>query len=123
VYGGTYRFFEQVARQRGIVARYVDLAAGGAGVLASALDERTRLVWFETPSNPLLKVTDIAVVARAAHAHVGARGEAPVVVVDNTFASPALQRPLALGADVVFHSVTITEVTSPATATRSLASS
>ena len=106
VYGGTYRFFEQVARQRGIVARYVDLAAGGAGVLASALDERTRLVWFETPSNPLLKVTDIAVVARAAHAHVGARGEAPVVVVDNTFASPALQRPLALGADVVFHSVT-----------------
>jgi cystathionine beta-lyase/cystathionine gamma-synthase len=110
VYGGTYRFFERVARPRGVDARYVDLAGdGGAGpadALAAVLDERTRLVWFETPSNPLLKVTDIASVARAAHAHVGARGAAPIVVVDNTFASPALQRPLALGADVVFHSAT-----------------
>ena len=106
VYGGTYRFLEQVARPRGILARYVDLAAADAGGLAAALGERTRLVWFETPSNPLLKVTDIAGVARAAHAHVGARGAAPIVVVDNTFASPALQRPLALGADVVFHSAT-----------------
>ncbi len=105
VYGGTYRFFERVARPRGVLARYVDLAAGGAA-LPATLDERTRLVWFETPSNPLLKVTDIASVSRAAHAHIGARGMAPVVVVDNTFASPALQRPLALGADVVFHSAT-----------------
>jgi cystathionine gamma-synthase len=106
VYGGTYRFFEQVARPRGILARYVDLAGGDAGGLAAALGERTRLVWFETPSNPLLKVTDIAWVAHVAHAHVGARGAAPIVVVDNTFASPALQRPLELGADVVFHSAT-----------------
>jgi cystathionine beta-lyase/cystathionine gamma-synthase len=106
VYGGTYRFFERVARPRGVLARYVDLAAGGAAGLAATLDERTRMVWFETPSNPLLKVTDIASVASAAHAHVGARGAAPIVVVDNTFASPALQRPLALGADVVFHSAT-----------------
>ena len=128
VYGGTYRFFERVARPRGILATYLDLAAGDgpgvagdarasqgrrealgpgvAGGIDGALDERTRLVWFETPSNPLLKVTDIASVARAAHAHVGARGAAPIVVVDNTFASPALQRPLALGADVVFHSAT-----------------
>ncbi len=106
VYGGTYRFFERVARPRGVLARYVDLAAGGAAGLATALDERTRMVWFETPSNPLLKVTDIASVAGAAHAHAGARGAAPIVVVDNTFASPALQRPLALGADVVFHSAT-----------------
>jgi len=106
VYGGTYRFFEQVARPRGIDARYVDLAGGDAGRLAAALGERTRLVWFETPSNPLLKVTDIAWVAHAAHAQVGARGAAPIVVVDNTFASPALQRPLELGADVVFHSAT-----------------
>jgi cystathionine gamma-synthase len=106
VYGGTYRFFEQVARPRGILARYVDLAGGDAGGLAAALGERTRLVWFETPSNPLLKVTDIAWVAHVAHAHVGARGATPIVVVDNTFASPALQRPLELGADVVFHSAT-----------------
>ena len=82
------------------------LAAASAAALGAALGERTRLVWFETPSNPLLKVTDIASVARGAHAHVGARGAAPIVVVDNTFASPALQRPLALGADVVFHSAT-----------------
>jgi cystathionine beta-lyase/cystathionine gamma-synthase len=101
VYGGTYRFFERVARPRGVLASYVDLAGAAGG-----LDERTRLVWFETPSNPLLKVTDIASVARAAHGHLGARGAAPIVVVDNTFASPALQRPLALGADVVFHSAT-----------------
>ena len=106
VYGGTYRFFERVARPRGTIARYVDLADGAGGGLAATLGARTRLVWFETPSNPLLKVTDIAAVARDAHAHVGARGAAPIVVVDNTFASPALQRPLALGADVVFHSAT-----------------
>ncbi len=106
IYGGTYRFFEHVARPRGIAARYVDFAAGEPGRVPDAFNDRTRLVWFETPSNPLLKVTDIAAVARAAHAHVGARGEAPIVVVDNTFASPALQRPLALGADVVFHSAT-----------------
>ena len=106
VYGGTYRFFERVARPRGTIARYVDLADGAAGGLAATLGERTRMVWFETPSNPLLKVTDIDSVAREAHGNLGARGAAPIVVVDNTFASPALQRPLALGADVVFHSAT-----------------
>jgi cystathionine beta-lyase/cystathionine gamma-synthase len=104
VYGGTFRFFERVARPRGIVARYVDLAGDPAAVLAAALNPRSRLVWLETPSNPLLKVIDIAAVAAAAHP--GARGERPLVVVDNTFASPALQRPLALGADIVFHSAT-----------------
>ena len=106
VYGGTYRFFERVARPRGVLARYVDLAEGDIGTLGGALDERTRLVWFETPSNPLLKITDIGSVARATHAHGAGRGAAPIVVVDNTFASPALQRPLGLGADVVFHSAT-----------------
>ena len=106
VYGGTYRFFERVARPRGVLARYVDLADGDIGMLDGTLDERTRLVWFETPSNPLLKITDIGSVARATHAHAGARGTPPIVVIDNTFASPALQRPLALGADVVFHSAT-----------------
>jgi cystathionine gamma-synthase len=106
VYGGTFRFFEHVARPRGVDARYVDLASDPGPVLASALTARTRLVWLETPSNPLLKVTDIAAVVRAVAGHVGARGERPLVVIDNTFASPALQRPLGLGADVVFHSAT-----------------
>jgi cystathionine gamma-synthase len=106
VYGGTFRFFERVARARGVEARYVDLAGDPTALLTAALSPRSRLVWFETPSNPLLKVTDIAAVAAAAAAHRGARGERPLVVVDNTFASPALQRPLALGADVVFHSAT-----------------
>jgi len=106
VYGGTFRFFEQVARPRGIDARYVDLAGDPARVLAGALSPRTRLVWFETPSNPLLKVTDIAAVVDACVAHAGARGERPLVAIDNTFASPALQRPLELGADVVVHSTT-----------------
>ena len=77
-----------------------------AAALAGALTPRTRLVWFETPSNPLLKVIDIAAVARAVAGHLGARGVRPLVVVDNTFASPALQRPLSLGADVAFHSAT-----------------
>ena len=105
VYGGTFRFFERVARPRGLEVRYVDLA-DPAAALAAALTPRTRLVWFETPSNPLLKVTDIAAVAAANAERVGARGERPLVVVDNTFASPALQRPLELGADVAFHSAT-----------------
>jgi len=106
VYGGTFRFFERVARPRGVDARYVNLDGDPAPALAGALTPRTRLVWFETPSNPLLKVTDIAAVARAVAGHVGAGGERPLVVVDNTFASPALQRPLELGTDVVFHSAT-----------------
>jgi cystathionine gamma-synthase len=106
VYGGTFRFFDRVARPRGLVPRYVDLAADPARALAGSLSARTRFVWFETPSNPLLKVTDIAAVAAAVAGHVGAGGARPLVVVDNTFASPALQRPLELGADVVFHSAT-----------------
>ena len=67
---------------------------------------RSRMVWIESPSNPLLKLVDLGAIATAAHAHAGARGEAPVVVVDDTFASPAIQRPIALGADIVFHSAT-----------------
>jgi cystathionine gamma-synthase len=106
VYGGTFRFFDRVARPRGLVPRYVDLAGDPAAALAGALGPRTRFVWFETPSNPLLKVTDIRAVAAAVAGHVGARGERPLIVVDNTFASPALQRPLELGADIVFHSAT-----------------
>ena len=105
-YGGTYRFLEQVARPRGVDAQYVDLATEPAAAIARAASPRTRLVWFETPSNPLLKVTDIAAVAGAARAVRGPEGERPLVVVDNTFASPALQLPLELGADIVFHSAT-----------------
>ena len=105
VYGGTYRYFERVARPHGVDARYVDLAADPGNVRA-ALSERTRLVWFETPTNPLLKLVDIAGVAAALADHRGARDERPLIVVDNTFASPALQRPLGLGADIVFHSAT-----------------
>jgi cystathionine gamma-synthase len=106
VYGGTFRFFDRVARPRGVAPRYVDLAGDPAAALAAALSPRTRFVWFETPSNPLLKVTEISAVAAAVAGHAGAGGERPLVVVDSTFASPALQRPLELGADVVFHSAT-----------------
>jgi cystathionine beta-lyase/cystathionine gamma-synthase len=105
VYGGTYRLFEQVLRPKGIIARYVDLATDPANV-RSALSPRTRLVWFETPTNPLLKLVDIAGVADAIASHHGADGQRPLLVVDNTFASPAVQRPLEHGADIVFHSAT-----------------
>ncbi|NGO69094.1 cystathionine gamma-synthase [Streptomyces boncukensis] len=97
-YGGTFRLFAKVAERWGVewsVADTSDPAAVGA-----ALRDRTKLVWVETPSNPLLGITDIAAVARIAHG-AGAR-----LVVDNTFASPYLQQPLALGADVVVHSTT-----------------
>jgi cystathionine gamma-synthase len=105
VYGGTYRLFERVLRPKGISARYVDLATN-PGNVQSALSPYTRLVWFETPTNPLLKLVDIAGVADAIATHRGADGERPLIVVDNTFASPAVQRPLDHGADIVFHSAT-----------------
>ncbi len=98
VYGGTWRLVSRVFAPLGIDARFVDttdLAAVGA-----ALTARTRLVWIETPTNPRLHVSDIAAITALAHGH-GA-----LVVVDNTFATPVLQRPLALGADLVVHSVT-----------------
>jgi cystathionine gamma-synthase len=105
VYGGTYRYLERVRRGAGVDSRYVDLAAG-QDVLWEALTERTRLVWFETPSNPLLKVVDIAAIVATVARREAEGGRRPLVVVDNTFASPALQRPLLLGADIVFHSAT-----------------
>ncbi len=107
VYGGTYRYLERVHRPGGAAtARYVDLASG-ADVLWEQLSARTRLVWFETPTNPTLKLTDIAAAARTIRDRSAqSGGERPLLVVDNTFASPALQNPLALGADVVFHSAT-----------------
>jgi cystathionine beta-lyase/cystathionine gamma-synthase len=105
VYGGTFRYLDKVARPRGVTPHFVDLSQGPA-TLAGALSSKTRLVWFESPTNPHLRIVDIEAITHAAHEHSGARGEAPIVVVDNTFASPALQRPLDRGADVVFHSAT-----------------
>ena len=106
VYGGTFRYLERVHRPKGVDARYVDLSSG-QDALWEAMTERTRLVWFETPSNPHLKVVDIAAaVATVARRASQGGGWRPLVVVDNTFASPALQRPLLLGADIVFHSAT-----------------
>jgi cystathionine gamma-synthase len=105
VYGGTYRYFERVHRAHGVDARYVDLASG-PDALWEAITGRTRLIWFETPTNPLLKLVDIAATAAVARDRAAQGGQRPLIVVDNTFASPALQRPLALGADVVFHSST-----------------
>ena len=105
VYGGTYRYLERVRRGAGVDARYVDLASG-QDALWEALTERTRLVWFETPSNPHLKVIDIAATVATVARRAAEGGRRPLVVVDNTFASPALQRPLRHGADIVFHSAT-----------------
>jgi cystathionine gamma-synthase len=105
VYGGTFRYFDKVLRPKGVVIRFVDLASGSAG-LKAALSPQTRLVWFETPTNPLLKLVDIAAVTDTVRGHLGAGGERPLIVVDNTFASPAVQRPLHNGADIVFHSAT-----------------
>jgi len=98
VYGGTYRLFEKVLRPLGIEASFVDLR--DPAHLKGALTARTRMVWLETPTNPLLRLVDI----RAAADLVQPRGIP--LVVDNTFASPALQRPLALGATVALHSTT-----------------
>ncbi len=105
VYGGTFRYLERVRRVAGVDARYVDLASG-QDALWEALSDRTRLVWFETPSNPHLKIIDIAATVATVARRSAEGGRRPLVVIDNTFASPALQRPLTLGADVVFHSAT-----------------
>ena len=106
VYGGTFRYFERVHRPSGVDAHYADLDAG-PDVLWEELTSRTRLVWFESPTNPYLKIIDIAAVAEAVRERVAQSGEVgPFIVVDNTFASPAVQRPLSLGADIVFHSAT-----------------
>jgi len=99
VYGGVYRMFSQVYEPKGYVFDYIAAPEVSAS-LADHLDERTRLVWIETPTNPTLNVVDIRAAADAAHA-AGA-----LVVVDNTFATPYLQQPLDLGADVVVHSLT-----------------
>src|SRR5512132_3311980 len=99
VYGGVYRMFAQVYEPKGYLFEWVSHEEINEN-LAAHLDERTRIVWLETPTNPLMNVVDIRAAADAAH-EAGA-----MVVVDNTFAAPYLQQPLALGADVVLHSTT-----------------
>jgi cystathionine beta-lyase/cystathionine gamma-synthase len=106
VYGGTYRYLEKVRRPGGgVTPTFVDLTRG-MDALWEALSERTRLVWFESPTNPLLKTVDIGDVARTVDRRAAEGGRRPLIVADNTFASPAVQRPLTMGADIVFHSAT-----------------
>ena len=100
VYGGTFRLFDKVLRRYGLDFTFAPTTDPES--LAEALTPSTRLVWLETPSNPLLSVTDIRAVAEIVHAHPNH----PLLVVDNTFATPYLQRPLELGADIVVHSTT-----------------
>lgn len=98
VYGGTYRLLTKVYEPAGCVIRQVDVADRAA--FEGALNERTRLVWIESPTNPRLLIYDIAGICAAAHA------KGALVVVDNTFATPFFQQPFQLGADLVVHSVT-----------------
>lgn len=98
VYGGTQRFFRRIATQYGHTFSFVDFTKEGA--LEEAFQENTRLVWAESPTNPTLKICDIAAVSEIAHRH-GA-----LCCVDNTFMTPYYQQPLVLGADIVMHSAT-----------------
>jgi cystathionine beta-lyase/cystathionine gamma-synthase len=98
VYGGTFRIFDRVLAQFGLEASFVDMTDPARAI--AAIRPNTRLVWIETPSNPMLKIFDIAAIA------AGARARGVPVAVDNTFATPILQRPLDLGATLVVHSTT-----------------
>ena len=97
-YGGTYRYFERILRKYGLDFTYVD--TGDLEATARAFKPTTKLLFVETPTNPVLALTDLAEAAELAHRH-GAK-----LVVDNTFASPAVQRPIEFGADMVLHSTT-----------------
>ncbi len=100
VYGGTFRLFDKVLAPYGLEFSYVDTS--DLDQVRAGLRPETRLVWLETPTNPLLTITDLAGVAEILHAHPAS----PWLAVDNTFATPYLQRPLELGADIVVHSTT-----------------
>lgn len=116
LYGGTYRIFERVFRPWGLNIRYTDDKSPES--FARLVDSSTRMVWLETPTNPMLHLLDIQAIANAVRGRgatpqtlastPGAKTSdgGPLLVVDNTFASPALQRPLALGADIILHSTT-----------------
>jgi cystathionine gamma-lyase len=98
VYGGTFRQFDKVWTRHGLSFTFVDLTDPAKA--EAAFTEKTKLVWIETPTNPLLKLVDIALVAKLAH------DRGALVVVDNTFMTPRFQRPLEHGADIVLHSTT-----------------
>ncbi|QEC67995.1 cystathionine gamma-synthase [Panacibacter ginsenosidivorans] len=98
MYGGTYRLFTKVFEKFGIVFKYVNMQ--DANNIAAIISNKTKLIWTETPTNPLMNITDIAAVAAIAKQHNA------LLCVDNTFASPYLQNPLDLGADIVMHSAT-----------------
>ena len=104
LYGGTYRILERIFRPWGLVTRYSD--HNDPAAIAELVDEQTRLVWIETPTNPILRLIDIAGTAAALRARPHGDHGAPWLLVDNTFATPVLQRPLELGADLVLHSTT-----------------
>ena len=98
IYGGAYRLFTEVYKKFGIHVNYVDTT--DSENVSNAITPKTKLIWIETPTNPTLKITDIAAIARIA------KSRGCLLCVDNTFASPALQQPLSLGADIVVHSAT-----------------
>jgi cystathionine beta-lyase len=98
IYGGAFRLFEQVYKKFGIHVHYVD--ASNPENVFQALSDKTRLIWLESPSNPTLKIADIGAIASIS------KGTGCLLCVDNTFASPALQKPILLGADIVVHSAT-----------------
>ena len=98
MYGGTYRLFTKVFQKLGIVFHFVNTTDLSA--IEKAINPKTKLIWLETPTNPLMNITDIAGTAAIAKKHD------VLLAVDNTFASPALQQPLTLGADIVMHSAT-----------------
>ena len=98
LYGGTYRLLERVFKPWGLVTRFTDDSAPAG--FSQIMSPKTKLVWIETPTNPLLQMLDVAALAEVAHRHNA------LLAVDNTFASPYLQQPLRLGADLVVHSTT-----------------
>jgi cystathionine gamma-lyase len=98
LYGGSYRIFERVMRRYNVETTYVTV--GNVAAYEQAIRLNTKMIWLETPTNPLLRLVDIPAVAEVAHRHN------LLVVVDNTFASPYFQQPLKLGADIVVHSTT-----------------
>lgn len=98
IYGGAYRLFEQVYRNFGIKVNYIDTS--NVNNVLGNITSKTKLVWLESPTNPTLKISDIKAISKIANQYNA------LVVVDNTFASPAIQKPLDLGADLVVHSAT-----------------
>lgn len=98
LYGGTYRLFTKIFAQYGIKFHFVDMSDEAA--VRAVMNEKTKMVWVETPTNPLLRIIDIALMIQIGHEHNS------IVVVDNTFASPYLQNPAKMGADIVMHSAT-----------------